>query len=292
MNLSLAPLLYSVMLGAGVFLLYNSLTSPPAEASPHPARRLRRVEAFLLQAGVRDVSAREFIGFSLGLGIGAALIAQVFIGWGVVSLVAAGLGGVAPMLYYLQRQSRQHAAIQSAMADAIAQLRDSIRTGLSIQEALVGLARNGPEALRPHFRALVRDSRLIGFEPALRGMRDRLADPIFDVVAATLVLNDQVGGRNVSQVLDRLSHATREQQRIHAELRAYHGRQVLSARIIAAVPVVVLLAIRAMSPEYLSIFDGLQGQLMLAACLASIVVGYAGMRWLSRLPGEQRVLVE
>jgi tight adherence protein B len=246
----------------------------------------------LQQAGVRDVSAREFIVFSLALGVGATLIAQTFIGWGVISLLAAALGGIAPLVYYLQRQNRRRGAVQTAMADAIGQLRDSIRTGLSIQEALVGLARNGPEALRPEFRALVRDSRLVGFERALRGMRDRLADPIFDVVAATLVLNDQVGGRNVSQVLDRLAHATREQQRIHGELRAYHGRQVLSARIVAAVPVVVLLAIRAVSPEYLSIFDGLQGQLMLAGCLASIVVGYAGMRWLSRLPGEQRVLVE
>ena len=45
------------------------------------------------------------------------------------------------------------------LTEAIAQLRDGIRTGLSVQEALAALARNGPEVLRPEFGGLVRDLR-------------------------------------------------------------------------------------------------------------------------------------
>ena len=90
-------------------------------------------------------------------------------------------------------------------------------------------------------------------------MRERLADPVFDMVAAGLVLNDRLGGRNVSQVLDRLAQATRAQQRIQQELRAYQGRNVLSARIVAAVPLVVLVAIRWVNPDYLGLFDYVVG---------------------------------
>jgi tight adherence protein B len=121
-------------------------------------------------------------------------------------------------------------------------------------------------------------------------MRERLADPVFDVVAASLVLNDRLGGRNVSQVLDRLAQATRAELRVEQELRAYQAKNVLSAQIVAAVPLFVLMAIRAINPGYLALFDGPLGQLLLALCVVSVALGYAGMLWITRLPGERRVL--
>ena len=53
-------------------------------------------------------------------------------------------------------------------------------------------------------------------------------------------------------MLDRLAHATREQLRVQEELRAYQARDVLSARIVAAVPLVVLVVIRQINPAYLA----------------------------------------
>ena len=113
-----------------------------------------------------------------------------------------------------------------------------------------------------------------------------MADPVFDVVACALVLNDRLGGRHVSQVLDRLAEATRAQLRIQHEVRAQQGRNVLSARIVAAVPLVALVGLRATNPRYLSIFDSVWGQMVLIGCAVSIVLGYAAMLYLTRLPGR------
>ncbi len=282
------PLLLSVVFGVAIYLLYEGLTDP--RRATDEARRLRGVEEFLRRAGLHDVTPRGFVAFSLGAGLVVGLLTQLLLGWGVVSVLAAGLAIVTPFVYYVQRHDRQRAAVQAALVEAIAQLRDGIRTGLSVQEALIGLARSGPETLRPEFTRLVREIRLLGFEPALSAMRERLADPVFDVVVATLLLNDRLGGRNVSRVLDRLAQATRAELRVQQELRAYQARNVLSARVVAAVPLVVLAAIRQVNPEYLTIFDDWSGQLLLAGSLASVVIGYAGMLWTTRLPGERRVL--
>ena len=282
------PLALSLALGVAVYLIYDGLTRTPPAAGT--GRRGRGVEEFLLRAGLVDVTPRDFVAFSAGTGLLAGLLAQLVLGWGAVSLIAVALGAVAPLLYYVRRHNRRRAVVQAALVEAIGQVRDAIRTGLSVQEALAGLARTGPEPLRPEFRALARDLRLVGFEPALAALRDRLADPVFDVVAASLLLNDRLGGRNVSQVLDRLAHATRAQLRLHEELRAYHARTVLSARIVAAVPLIVLIAIRQVNPGYLALFDSWSGQLLLAGCAVSVAVGYAGMLWLTRLPVDGRVL--
>lgn len=282
------PWVLSGAFGLGVYLLFEASTNPrPPAAEP---RRWRGVEEFLVRAGLRDVTPRDFVLFSLGSGLVCGLLAQLLLGWGLVSLLAAGLGLVAPLAYYVQRHDRRRAAVQAALVDAIAQLRDAIRTGLSVPEALHALARSGPEALRPEFAQLARELRLVGLERALTAMQDRLADPVFDVVAHTLVLNDRLGGRNVSQVLDRLAQATRAELRVQQELHAYQARNVLSARIVAAVPLVVLVAIRQVNPTYLALFDDWSGQMLLAGCAASVALGYAGMLWMTRLPGEERVL--
>lgn len=281
------PLLLSVAFGAGIFLLYQTLTSPcPAG----PSRRLRGLAEFLARAGLHDVTPRAFFGVALASGLVVGLVAQLLLGWGVVSLLAGALGLVAPLAYYVRRHDQRRAVVQAALVEAMGQLRDAIRTGLSLPEALVALAQSGPEALRPEFARLVRELRLAGLPTAIAGMQERLADPVFDVVAATLLLNDRLGGRNVSQVLDRLAQATRAELRVQQELRAYQARTVLSARIVAAVPLVVLVAIRQVNPGYLALFSDWSGQLLLAGCVVSVALGYAGMRWLTRLPGEERVL--
>src|SRR6185312_4118819 len=97
--------------------------------------------------------------------------------------------------------------------------------------------------------------------------------------------------RQVSQVLDGLAEATRAQLRILHEMRALQGRTVLSARIVAAAPVVALIGLRATNPRYLGVFDSVTGQLVLLGCAVSIVLGYLAMLYLTRLPGQRRVLV-
>ena len=281
------PVLLSVGFGAAVYLLYEGLTNPrPARGD---ASRLRGLEEFLTRAGLA-VTPRDFLLFSLGSGLAVGLLVQLFLGWGVVSVVAAGLGAAAPAAYYLHRHDRRRAAVQAALVEAIAQLRDAIRTGLSVPEALVALTRSGPEVLRPEFAALAREMRMAGLEPALAAMRDRLADPLWDLAAGALTLNASVGGRNVSAVLDRLVHAARAQLRAQEELRAQQSKNVLSARIVAAVPLALLVVVRALNPAYLAVFDTAAGQLVLAACVASVAVGYLGMLWITRLPGDPRVL--
>jgi len=282
------PVLLTVALWAGAYLLLDGLVRPRLVSTDRG--RLRWVEEWLLRAGLREVTPRDFILFSVACGLVSGVLLQLWLAWPVVTVGAAVLGGHGPTLYYRRRHGRRREAVQDAVVEAITQLRDGIRAGLSVQEALLGLARTGPHALRPEFALLQREMRLLGFERALVSARDRLSDPVFDLVVASLTWNDSLGGRNVGQVLARLAHATREQLRIQRELRAYQAKNVLAARIVATVPLVVLVGIRQVDAPYLSVFDDLPGQLLLAGCVASIALGYAAMLWLTRLPGEQRIL--
>lgn len=282
------PVLLSLAFGGSVYFFYEWLTNPlpPSDGKGWS----HRMEEFLIRAGLRDVTPREFLLFSCGAALAGAIVAQLLLGWPLVSLLVGALGLVAPVAYYTQRHDRRRAAVQAALVEAIAQLRDGIRAGLSVEEALGNLGSSGPDILRPEFAALTREARYAGFEQAIGSMRDRLADPVFDITSHALLLNSRLGGRSVTQVLDRLVQATRAELRVQQELQAYQAKTVLSARIVAAVPLVLLVVIHQVAPAYLIMFEDWAGQLVLAGCAVSILVGYAGMRWMTRLPGEPRVL--
>src|SRR6478736_6795358 len=162
------PLLLSLVLAGGVYLTFDGLARP-REHWLAPVR-LTGLRTFLVRAGLHDVTPREFLLFSTGAAALAALIAQVLLGWGVVTVLAGLGGGLAPFTYYVRRHDRRRAAIQDALVEAIEQVRDAIRTGLSVPDAMAGLARSGPRSLRPEFAALERDTRVLGFDVALRGM--------------------------------------------------------------------------------------------------------------------------
>ena len=207
-----------------------------------------------------------------------------------MTAAAASVGLALPGWYHGQRRRLRRAAVEEAVAEAVGALRDSVRVGLSLEEALGALGRTGPEPLRAVFRGIERDVRLHGFDEALQRARQEVADPVFDSLAVALAMSYQVGGRNLTAVFEGLHRSVRGTVRARREIRAEQGKHVLSARVIAALPLVLVATVRATSPDYLEVFSQPAGQAVLALCLLSVACGYAGMLRAASLPEEGRVL--
>ena len=56
-------------------------------------------------------------------------------------------------------------------------------------------------------------------------------------------------------------------------------------------PVLTLVVVRLVSPDYLAVYDGPLGQLVLLGCVVWLAIGYGALLWLGRLPESPRVLV-
>lgn len=283
------PLILSLTFAVGLLLVFLSATTRWTPVRDEQPRR-PVLRAFLDRNGAGQVGVRDFALLSAATGIALALATELALGWPMVSAAALLLGITLPAWYLTNRRQRERTALQSALADAVDSLRSAVRSGMSVEEALAALARHGPKVLRPPLTDLARDLRVSGFEGAIRRTRERVADPIFDMVAAALLMSHRVGGRNLSTVLEALSRSVRQTIQVEQELRAHQAKNVLSARIIAALPLVLILLIRGLNPGYLDVFSSATGQAILALCLLSVAIGYAGMLRATRLPGEERVL--
>jgi Flp pilus assembly protein TadB len=257
--------------GLGLLLVYAGLTRP---ATRHPED----------PGGPSLLLAGAVVGLLAGVG------AWLLSGWPVLTLAAIAGGLLLPRAWAARTQAVQQAARSEAVAEVAAGVRDAVRGGLGVTDALGGLARWGPPALRAELTEVAAQAAILGLPPALEGFARRLSDPLADVLAATLALNQRLGGRNLAEVLDELAAAIRAEAHTLREVRARQAQQRLSARLVAAAPIFILLAIRQTNPAYLTPFNSPVGQGVLAFALLMVAAGYAAMVRLARPPAGTRLL--
>lgn len=281
--------LLSLTLAAGLLLIFLALTS--RERTPvRPGPGLSDGASPLAPQMWSVPGGREHLPASLASGALAAVATQALLGWPALSLAAAGVGALLPAWFRGQRERRRREAVEEAVAEAVDALRDATRVGIGLEDGLRALAHTGPLALRPSFRRLERDLRLVGFEETVERARAHVAHPAFDMMGVALLMSYRIGGRHLSAVLDGLGRSLHGTARARREVRAQQAEHVMSARVIAALPLALIVAIRATNPAYLEVFSTPVGQLVLAGCLVSVAAGYAAMRRATALPGHERVL--
>lgn len=278
-------LVSSLMLAAGVLLAVM-----PRPHHGAAAERATRAWPLLDRIEIDGLRPRDFLLATAGVAALAAVVTQGAFGYPVVTLAASGVGLCLPAWYLHGRHEHSRQQMAEAVGDAVEMLRDGVRGGLGLEDGVRALARGGPAALRPALRGVERAMPLVGFEAALHAAGDAVADPVFDAFVLALVTSYQAGGQHLASVLDGLGRSVRATVQTRREVRAEQAQHVLSARIIAALPLVLILVIRATNPSYLRPFASPGGQAVLAACLLSVVAGYAAMLRAAALPSERRTL--
>jgi Flp pilus assembly protein TadB len=232
------------------------------------------------------------VGTSLAGALGAGLLAQLLLGYPVAVLLGGVVGGLAYPVWLRGRHARQRARVRQALVEVIERIRDAVASGLDVGAALVDLAQHGPPVLRPQLQQLVAELQAgVPFAEAVGGLRARLADQTFDLVAEALILRDEVGGDRFGACLEQTARQVREQIALRGRLAAARGKLYLSARVLALLPLGLLVYLRWSSPAAARAYQTMLGQEVLAGAALVIVVGYLLTLWLARLDEDERVLV-
>ncbi len=169
-------------------------------------------------------------------------------------------------------------------------LRQLLETGASsVNQAIALLAERGPVVLRADFRTIA--SRSIGRRQAWKDARARIAEPLFDMLAAAVLVQRPGGGELVPLFSDLESSVTAAQE-VEREARALQAQARSASTIIVSAAHRVLL----LDPVHSSFAlpqcvppAGGRGAFLLLAMLGVMSAGYVWMRRVLELPGLQRV---
>jgi tight adherence protein B len=209
-NAPLLGVLAAVLASTGAYLIYTSAAfgwRGVGPAGPAGANRVRlpgrTAGVWLQQAGLGDIGTGEFVAAVGLLFVVGALGAFVLFGGLLPALVAGSFAASVPVTSYRARRRARVAAAGEAWPRLLEELRLMTGSlGRSVPQALFEVGRRAPAEWRPAFAAAEREWLLttdFGRTAAL--LKDRLADPIVDVVCETLLVAHEVGGSDLESRL-------------------------------------------------------------------------------------------
>ncbi len=274
--------------GLGLLLIGRAFTSLPPPRVHLPVSR--RLTDLLRAAGVETVTPMALLSLCAVAGLLAGLLVLGVSHTPPVAMAFAAMACYAPLALVRSRARRRRRDLAEVWPEAVDHLASAVRAGLSLPEALAQLGRRGPEPLRPAFEAFGRDYQATGrFGTCLDRLKDRLADPVGDRVVEGLRIAREVGGGDLGRMLRSLSRFLRDDARTRSELESRQAWVVNGARLAAAAPWAVLLAL-SMQPEVIGRYRSAAGVVVLIVGAAACFVAYRLMVRLGRLPEQRRVL--
>ena len=274
-------------MGVGLLLCWSAFVLPQRPRGP---RRAARTEELLARAGLGTVSSTSLWALCAVCGLVAFLGAELLTRTPPVAVAFAVMAGSLPVVIVRGRARRRQREFAEVWPEAVDHLASAVRAGLSLPEALAGLAVRGPETLREPFGQFALDYQVSGrFGDCLDRLKERLADPVGDRVVEGLRIAREVGGGELGRLLRNLSTYLRAEERTRAELESRQAWAVNGARLAVAAPWLVLLFL-SFQPDVIQRYSSAGGVVVLAGGALACVVAYRVMLRIGRLPTERRIL--
>jgi tight adherence protein B len=262
-------------------ILFDAASRDPLEELLRKANQSATMTRWLQQSGL-SWSTTRFAATAAVLGALGAFLGVLLRPLGIVwlsTLVFMGLFALAPYLYVHMKRARRIAELESQLPEALDFLARSMRAGHAFSISLEMLGEESPDPIGQEFRVLFNEQNLgAPLDVALENFALRI--PLLDVkmFVSSVLLQRQTGG-NLSEILVRLAYVIRERFRLKGQVRAASAHGRITALVLTALPVVLVLALLVIAPGYLQgMAADPDGKWMIIGALAGQGLGYYCMR--------------
>lgn len=275
--------------GIGLFLVWSAFVVPAKEKDAR--RPLHDALTELLgRAGLVEARAGSLMTLSVGLFLVGFVVLWVLSGAWPIGLAFGVMAGWAPVGLLRGRARRRQDEFAQVWPEAVDNVASAVRAGMSLPDALAGLATSGPPALRSAFESFALDYQVSGrFSDCLDRLKRTLSDPVGDRMVEGIRVAREVGGGDLGRLLRNLSQYLREDARTRSELVARQAWTVNGARLAVAAPWIVLLLMTFQSGAAHA-YASMTGAVVLLVGAVACVGAYALMTRVGRLPTDRRIL--
>ena len=257
-----------------------------------PQRRLRAVRPprgeWLVQAGI-GVGVVPFWMAVGVVGLTSFLVAWIFSGLVVVAVPVGIATLFLPKVWLMRRRAQRMLELQGAWPDGLRDLVASISSGMSLARSLEQLSMSGPAPLREAFARYPSLSRALGVVPALESIKADLAHPTSDRVIEVMIVAHERGGPIVLSILRDLTEATTKDMWVGEELATLALEQKINARVVFAIPWVVLAFLTTRPGPFRDFYASSAGLIVVAIGGAASLLGIFLASKLGKEPDEPRV---
>lgn len=190
-----------------------------------------------------------------------------------------------PTMYLNSLVNKRFLDFSKQFPDALSLMASSLRAGHPLFAAIEIVTGEMPKPICDVFLSVQKDISLgIDTKDAFLGMTKIMPKSLDLKFFITAVLIQKEVGGNLAELLDSLSETIRERFKLLGQLRVQTAQTRLSGMIVGIVPVVVLLLISFMNPEYIKpLFNTQDGKMALALALGLITAGFISIKKISEI---------
>ena len=228
---------------------------------------------FLEQTG-KDITVPKFLMISGGLALVAGLLTFIFSPWKSIALIAALFFAVIPFIVCKFIRSSRMNNFGKQLPAALDLMSQALRAGQSLPAAIQLCGSQMDEPLGPEFATAFEQQNLgVALSDSLRSMTDRVPNLDLRFFVTAVILQRQTGG-DLAEILDKISHLTRERYQIKGQIQALTGEGRMSGIVLLALPPTLFAVMLKLNYDYvMMLFDDPLGQKML---IVGILLQFVG----------------
>jgi tight adherence protein B len=243
------------------------------------SRKKLPIEVLIKQAGLDWTNQRYYLMMASGVVVTSVLVyllSMSLLATAVATLLAPLIW---PKMYVSRLREKRIQTFLEQFPVGLDIIIRGLKSGLPIRTCLNTIATEAEVPLRTEFQAVMQ-AQAVGMTIADSVARMRLTVPSSETnFFITLIEIQQSAGSNLADTLSTLANMMRARKQMREKVRSLAAQPEMSAYIIGAVPIVVMVAVQFISPEYLEpLFYTPLGHVVLGGCLLWAGMGALLMR--------------
>jgi tight adherence protein B len=214
-----------------------------------------RTFAANLQTGLARANVKLTVGeFLIVQGTAALLVGALAVlisSTLFVGIVFAAFGWLLPRLWLGRRQAARLKGFNDQLADTIALMSNSLRSGLSLVQSMEMISREAEPPVSEEFQRVVREIGLgVGPQEALQHLVRRVNSEDLELLVTAILVQFEVGG-NLSRILDTIAGTIRERVKLQGEIRTMSAQGRMAGYVLSGLPVVIGGILMLIAPSYM-----------------------------------------
>lgn len=216
------------------------------------------------------------VGFiALVAGMVGLLLGGLLVALAVTALVCLGV-----KVYVSRAKTKRQVAFADQLPDVLRLVTTALRSGFGLTQALESVAEEAEEPARSEFAQVLVESRLgRDLSESMHALARRMESKDLEWIVSAIDINRETGG-NLSEILDTVSLTIRERGRIARHVRTLTAEGRLSARILTAFPLLLLVWQWRANPDNFGLL--LHGVGLVMLIIAGILI-LLGSMWVHRI---------
>lgn len=192
----------------------------------------------------------------------------------LLSFICAVMAMPLPFVYVWWRKNKRLDSFGKQLPAAMDLMGQALRAGQSLPSAIQLVGDQLSEPLGPEFqRAFEQQNLGVTITDTLRDMTERVPNLDLRFFATAVILQRQTGG-DLAEILDKISHLTRERYQIKGQIQSLTGEGRISGIVLLGLPPVLFVVMMRLNYEYvMTLFEHPVGQMMLGVAILLQFVG-------------------